>query len=109
MFVRWCVVEFLAHNVSHGMSGACASRGSSLLGPFSWGNNKYSRSIAQNKRTSCPGCPAADTDDFLAIPSSLHKCIQARVTFLAGAPRSYGSYGFDGQGFQYLLVHIGQL
>ena len=33
----------------------------------------------QNKRTFCAGYPATPITDFLAIPSSLHKCLQGKV------------------------------
>jgi hypothetical protein len=37
------------------------------------------RLVTQNKRAFCPGYPATDIDDFMATPSSLHKCIQENV------------------------------
>jgi hypothetical protein len=37
------------------------------------------RFLTQNQRTFCPRCPTTDIDDFLANPSSLHKCIQEEV------------------------------
>jgi hypothetical protein len=42
------------------------------------------RFFTQNKRTFNPGFPAAAIADFLAIPSSLHKCIQENVDAARG-------------------------
>jgi hypothetical protein len=45
-------------------------------GSFFLGATSISRCITQNKRTFYSGFSATDTDDFLDIPSSLHKCSQ---------------------------------
>ena len=45
----------------------------------------FPRFLTQNKRTFYPGFPAAAIADFLAIPSSLHKCITRECRCRAGA------------------------
>jgi hypothetical protein len=76
MLVRGGV--FGAHRIAWHL-GACALRCSTPQGPYSWDSTSIPCFLAENHRTFCPGYPATDIDDFLAIPSSLHKYIQEKV------------------------------
>jgi hypothetical protein len=74
-----CAAVFSALNGSRGFLGAWTLRRSSAQVPVPGPAASIPRSLVQGTRNFSPGYPAADIDDLLAFPSSLHKYLQGKA------------------------------